>query len=214
MQIESVGTAILYKYTGTYGAPMSRPNVPGNGEGLVLVPLLWSDDCYDLGGAYWGTDDRGGRIWKIFSIFDEMETYVRACSRKEAISLADIEPDQLYQHGRYPDLMTLLRRCEEETGVTPWHEEELATGEETGDEPYLQDFGSAHDYSFDFLYLLELYCFQAWQENIEDMLLDDFCWLDDRCYEGWKKRFLATNLEELSLHPSALEYQKLLRGNR
>lgn len=74
----------LTKLSCKFGAPMGRRDYihPTTESGpLYLRHLPFEDDCYDKGGAYWGSP---ANLYRAVTSDREVEIFVRANSREDA----------------------------------------------------------------------------------------------------------------------------------
>lgn len=86
-----------------YGAPMGRhgnglpQNAPEKSVSLARLPM-YGDNCYDKGGAYWGS---GKTLWRA-AWYDEdgesCELFTRAWTREEARVNLEFEKTQLIRN--------------------------------------------------------------------------------------------------------------------
>lgn len=90
--------------SGRYGAPMGRReshHLPNNPRSVRLFRVRLDSGGYDDGGAYWGLETRGERLYCARSV-DDNDPYcefVRARSRERAADILEI-PDNLLTRGR------------------------------------------------------------------------------------------------------------------
>lgn len=69
----------LPRLPGSRGAPMGRSDgIPDDGEALTLWKVPFVDECYDVGGAYWGAPD------DLYVAFGTEESGARVFVRAES----------------------------------------------------------------------------------------------------------------------------------